>query len=147
MPDQSTRDALVANASLAPEAEMAAFRAAIDAKYALHVAAFEACDPGPILERFFTSDALWEYAGHPRRVGREQLRELFQGVIGEDRVAVRSIQSFVSGDSGWDLADYPVTPRDRTRQPWVFRQMFYWVRRDGDWKVNACIGFTLPQTI
>jgi ketosteroid isomerase-like protein len=124
--------------------EMAAFRAAIDAKYAMHVQAFEDGDPEPILDRFFTEDALWEYAGYPRRVGRAQLRELFEAVIGTDRVAVRSIRSFVSGDCGWDYADYPVTPRDPAKAPWVFRQMFYWVRRDGDWQVNACIGFTLP---
>lgn len=146
MPDQSTPDALAANAAPSPEAEMAAFRAAIEAKYALHVAAFEARDPEPILMHFFTPDALWEYAGYPRRVGREELRALFDNVIGEDRVAVHSIKSFVSGDCGWDYADYPVTPRDPGRTPWVFRQMFYWVRRDGDWKVNACIGFTLPST-
>ena len=124
--------------------EMAAFRAAIDAKYALHVAAFEAGDPEPILNHFFTEDALWEYAGYPRRVGRAELRELFDAVIAKDRVAVRSIRSFVNGDCGWDYADYPVTPRDPAVAPWVFRQMFYWVRREGDWLVNACIGFTLP---
>jgi hypothetical protein len=80
--------------------EMAAFRAAIDAKYALHVKVFEDGDPEPILNRFFAEDALWEYAGYPCRIP--------------------------------------------PRPPWVFRQMFYWVRRDGDWLVNACIAFTLP---
>lgn len=125
--------------------EMAAFRVAIDAKYALHVQAFEDGDPEPILTRFFTEDALWEYAGYPRRVGRTQLRELFDAVIRADRVAVHPIRSFVRGDCGWDYADYTVTPRDPSRTSWVFRQMFYWVRCDGDWRVNACIGFTLPD--
>ncbi len=125
--------------------EMSAFRAAIDAKYAMHVAAFEGGDPEPILRHFFTEDALWEYAGYPRRVGREELRELFDAVIRADRVAVYPIRSFVSGDCGWDFTDYTVTPRDTSKTPWVFRQMFYWVRRDGDWLVNAYIGFTLPD--
>ncbi len=124
--------------------EILAFRTAIDAKYSLHIKAFENGDPEPILQHFFTEDALWEYAGYPRHIGRAQLRTLFEAVIRVDLVAVRSIQSFVSGDCGWDYADYPVTPRDSSKAPWVFRQMFYWVRRDGDWKVNACIGFTLP---
>lgn len=125
--------------------EFAAFRAAIDAKYAMHVQAFEDRDPEPILTRFFTADALWEYAGYPRRNGCAELRELFNAVIGVDRVAVRSIQSFVRGACGWDYADYFVNPRDSSRAPWVFRQIFCWVREDGDWLVNACVGFTLPQ--
>jgi hypothetical protein len=38
------------------QSEMVAFRAAIDAKYAMHVQAFEDGDPEPILDRFFTED-------------------------------------------------------------------------------------------
>lgn len=125
------------------ELETAAFRKAIAIKYALHVEAFENCDPEPILTQFFTRDALWEYAGYPRQTGRQALRELFETVIHADTVTVRSIQSFVQGDAGWDYADYFVTPRDTRTPPWVFRQIFCWVRLDGDWLVNACVGFTL----
>ena len=130
----------------AARAEMRQFRAAIDAKYRLHVAAFEAGDPEPILQHFFTADALWEYHGYPRREGREQLRQLFESVIRSDRVAVHPIRSYINGDSGWDYTDYTVTPRDTSRPPWVFRQIFCWVRIEGEWLVNACIGFT-PATL
>lgn len=125
----------------AAPSEMQQFTAAINAKYRLHVAAFEAGDPEPILQHFFTADALWEYHGYPRREGREQLRRLFDEVIRSDRVAVQSIRSYVNGDNGWDYADYTVTPRDTTKSAWVFRQIFCWVRIEGEWLVNACIGF------
>lgn len=125
-------------------AELAAFTAAIDRKYAEHEQAFEDRDPEPILNNFFTQDALWEYRDFPRHVGTAQLRQLFNEVIAKDRVKVSRIQAFVSGDAGWDYADYRVTPRDPANTPWTFRQMFYWVRQDGDWKVNACIGFIVP---
>lgn len=126
--------------------EIEAFRAAIDAKYRLHERAFEDKDPEPILTRFFTPDALWEYHGYPRHEGREALRGLFEEVVQKDRVKVIPIRSWVAGDAGWDFTDYRVTPRDPDEPGWTFRQMFYWVRIEGEWLVNACIGFTLPES-
>lgn len=85
--------------------EMPAFRSAIDAKYTLHLAAFEAKRSGADPAHFFTADALWEYAGYPRHSRREELRKLFEAVIKADRVAVYPIRSFVAGDCGWDFTD------------------------------------------
>jgi hypothetical protein len=125
--------------------EHQAFRAAVEEKYRVHVQAFKDEVTEPIVTRFFAPDAVCECAGFPRHEGTEQLRTLFDEVTkaGHD-VAFRPIRSYVDGAVGWDFVDYPVRPRDPDANPFMFRCIFCWVRRADDWKVSACVGFTVP---
>lgn len=126
------------------DAEFEAFRAAVEAKYRIHVEAFEAGEAAPIVEKFFWDDAVWECAGFPRRSGRSELAALFAEVVKTGHVTFRPIRSSVCGDMGWDFVDYPVRPRDCSAEPFMFRCTFVWLRRDGEWRVHCCVGFTVP---
>lgn len=123
--------------------ELEDFKRAIRIKYDLHCHAFEVSDAQPIIEHFFTPDALWAGQGYPERRGRAELEPFFAEVVQLYRVSVRSLHTYVKGDVGWDYTDYPVIPRDTNESGWNFRPLFVWVRQDGEWFVNAVVSYQL----
>ncbi len=110
-----------------------------------HIAAFSAGDAQTLVDRFFTSDALWECSGFPCRTGRAQLMELFEQVVGTSDVEFILKDWRVSGGRGWTFVDYPVRPYARDQQGWTFRCLFNWVLGDDDWLVDSCVGFTIGE--
>lgn len=118
------------------------FEREIAVRYEAHVDAFHAGDAVGLVDAFFATDAVWEASGFGRVEGRDALIEFFDGVVGMSRVSFSPIRTFVSGDAGWSLVDYPVVPNDGA-PPFTFRCLFGWRRADGEWRANACLAFTI----
>lgn len=123
--------------------EQRAFASALRLQYAMHVEALSAGDVDSLLD-FFTDDAVWMGSGLPTRVGRPQLRELFMEVAGTATVRCHSLHTYVDGNTGWDMVDYGVSPRDPSVKPWVFRTVFQWVRREERWLCNGVLCYPMP---
>lgn len=117
----------------ADAAALQAFKAAIRKKYELKERAFAAHDPEPILTQFYTSDVISAAAGDKIHVGREQLRPLYAEVVKGNKVKVESVHTFVNGDSGWDWADFHVTPDDPQQAPFTLAILFLWTKVNGEW--------------
>jgi len=116
----------------AQESELDAFKQAIRAKYDMKEAAFAANDPEPILTKFYTADVISTGPDGKTHVGLDELRPLYQEVIGGD-VRLESYSSFVNGDAGWDWVNFHVDPNVEGEQPFSFKILFLWERIDGEW--------------
>lgn len=127
--------AFVATAAAAGEesAELAAFKAAVRAKYDMKEAAFAANDPGPIITRFYSPDVISTGPDGSTHEGREELWPVYSAVIG-GAVRIESYRSFVRGDAGWDWVNFHVTPPPESgEEPFTFKMLFLWERIDGEW--------------
>ncbi|MFL1453975.1 hypothetical protein ACJO5Y_05985 [Marinobacter sp. GN3S48] len=117
--------------------ELAAFRAAITAKYDEHCSLFNQEKADSVVSRFFTPDAIWSGQGLPERNGRTELLAMFREVVKTGRIDYHSLRSFVRGGCGWDYCDWYVTPLDSEQPGWCFRTLFCWVLLDEGWFCNA----------
>jgi len=54
-------------------------------------------------------------------------------VTRQSNVKVRSIHTWVSGNAGWDWANFYVTPKDPKDKPFSFAILFLWAREHGHW--------------
>ncbi len=114
-------------------AELAAFKAAIRAKYDMKEQAFRDNDPEPILTRFYAESAISTDNEGTTKVGRDELRPVYEEVIGAT-VRIESYNTFVSGDAGWDWVNFHVSlPPDAGADPFTFKMLFLWERIDGEW--------------
>jgi ketosteroid isomerase-like protein len=119
--------------SYADTSELADFKAAIRAKYDLKEQAFADGVAAPIVENFYSADVFSvDNEGNTHR-GREELRPLYEEVSKSSNVRVESVNTKVSGDMGWDWANFYVTPKDPAEQPFSFKILFLWQRIDGQW--------------
>ena len=116
-----------------PDAQLAAFKQAIRAKYDLKEKAFAAHDAETIVTKFYTADVVSVGEGEGVFIGRDAIRPLYQEVVRNNKVKVESIQSFVKGDAGWDWADFHVYPTDGKTEPFTFAILFLWTRVNGEW--------------
>lgn len=113
--------------------EMADFQAAIRAKYDLKEQAFADGTAEPILTEFYSEDVVSvDNEGNTHR-GREELRPLYEETTKFANVRVESVNTKVSGDMGWDWANFYVTPKDPAEKPFSFKILFLWERIDGKW--------------
>jgi len=113
--------------------ELAQFKAAIRAKYDLKEQAFAAGDPKPIVEQFYSADVLSvDNEGNTHR-GRAELLPVYEEVTRFANVRIESVNTKVSGDMGWDWANFFVTPKDPEEKPFSFKILFLWQRVDGQW--------------
>lgn len=113
--------------------ELADFKAAIRAKYDLKEQAFVDGDATPIVEHFYSEDVFSvDNEGNTHR-GRDELRPLYEEVTKSSTVRVESVNTKVSGDMGWDWANFYVTPKNPAEQPFSFKILFLWQRIDGQW--------------
>jgi len=125
--------------AMAADAEMAAFKHAIRAKYDLKEKAFAEHDPETIVTKFYSEDVISIGEGEALTQGREQLRNVYVEVTQThpNLVKIESFATNVKGDLGWDWADFHVTPEDQSVAPFTFKILFLWERRNGEW---VCVG-------
>ena len=113
--------------------QLADFKAAIRAKYDLKEQAFRDNDPEPILTQFYSETAISTDPEGKTKVGREELRPVYEEVIGS-LVRIESYDTFVNGDAGWDWVNFHVTfPPGVEADPFTFKMLFLWERIDGEW--------------
>ena len=119
--------------TMSPEAELAAFKAAIRAKYDMKEQAFHDNDPEPIINRFYSDRVIsTDYQG-VTHIGRDELRPAYEEVIGAF-VEIESFDTFVNGDAGWDWVNFHVSfPPQAEMEPFTFKMLFLWENIDGEW--------------
>lgn len=119
--------------SYAATGELADFKAAIRARYDIKEQAFADGVAAPILEQFYSEDVISvDNEGNTHR-GRDELRPGYEETTKFANVRVESVHTKVSGDMGWDWANFYVTPKDPAEQPFSFKILFLWERIDGQW--------------
>ena len=128
-----TRVAAARAAASSGSPQLAAFKAAIRAKYDLKENAFAAHDAASIVNHFYAEDVISVGEGEGIYIGHEQIRPLYDDVVKGNLVKVDSVYSYVNGDAGWDWADFKVTPLDPKVQPFTFVILFLWAREHGEW--------------
>ena len=117
--------------------ELAKFNKAIRTQYDLKEKAFADNSPDVIVEQFYSEDVFSvDNEGHVHS-GREALRSIYREVVPGHGVRIVSTRPHVDGNSGWDWANFYVTPDDPSQQPFSFIILFLWENRDGKW---WCIG-------
>ena len=87
------------------------FKQAIRSKYDLKEQAFANNDPGPILEQFYTENAISSGPDGATHYGTEELRHVYEEVIGAN-VRIESFHTYVNGNAGWDWVNFHVDPAD-----------------------------------
>lgn len=112
--------------------EMDEFKQAIRAKYDLKEHAFADNDPEPILEQFYTEDAISSGPDGTTHYGIEELRHVYEEVIGAN-VRVESFHTYVNGNAGWDWVNFHVDPAAEEEEPLTFKMLFLWEKIDGEW--------------
>jgi len=116
-----------------PEQELAAFKEAIRAKYDMKEQAFRDNDPEPILTRFYSPDAISTDNEGNTKVGTEELRSVYEEVIGAT-VEIESYKTVVNGGAGWDWVNFHVSfPPEAEIEPFTFKMLFLWECIDGEW--------------
>lgn len=116
-----------------PAAELAAFKAAVRAKYDMKEQAFRDNDPEPIINRFYSDQVISTDNEGVTHVGREEIRPVYEEVIGA-LVNIESFNTFVNGDAGWDWVNFHVSfPPEANMDPFTFKMLFLWERIDGEW--------------
>lgn len=112
--------------------ELDEFKQAIRAKYDLKEQAFADSDPEPILEQFYTKDAISIGLDGATHIGIEELRHFYEEVIGAN-VRVESFYTHVNGNAGWDWVNFHVAPADEGEEPFTLKMLFLWEKIDGEW--------------
>src|SRR5262245_24952707 len=121
-----------AKAAASPDSpQLQAFKKAIRAKYAVKEKAFANHDAETIVTQFYTADVISVGEGEGIFIGRDQIRPLYEQVVKDNTVRIDSVHTFVSGDAGWDWADFHVKPAKGA--PFTFAILFLWARVDGQW--------------
>ena len=112
--------------------ELDEFKQATRAKYDLKEQAFADNDPEPILNQFYSEDAISTGPDGTTHIGIEELRHVYEEVIGAN-VRVESFHIYVNGDAGWDWVNFHVDPADEGEEPFTFKMLFLWEKIDGEW--------------
>ena len=135
--------------TMSPEAELAAFKAAIRAKYDMKEQAFRDNDPEPIINRFYSDRVISTDNQGVTHIGRDELRPVYEEVIGSF-VEIESFDTFVNGDAGWDWVNFQVSfPPQAEMEPFTFKMLFLWENIDGEWwshgEMYALGEFDIPE--
>lgn len=115
------------------DTELALFKNAIEEKYEIKALGFETKDADLIVERFYSDDVIAVDSSGKSYHGRAELKKMYEEVVKIGTVRVESVSTKVSGDMGWDWANFYVAPDDPQASPIVFKIIFLWERRDGEW--------------
>jgi hypothetical protein len=125
-------------AAATDDAELAAFKASIRALYDLKEAAFAADDAAPIVERFYAADARSVFANDAHSyAGTAAFRQEYEAIVPGAEVRVESVATHVSGDAGWDWANFHVMPDDPQAEDFSFIILFLWARENGEWRCKG----------
>ena len=128
---------LLAASNVLASSEIEEFKDAIRAKYDIKEQAFADGVVGPILEQFYSEDVFSvDNEGKTHR-GRSELQPLYEQTTQFANVRVESVNTKVSGDLGWDWANFYIVPKDPAEQPFSFKILFLWEKVDGEW---WCVG-------
>lgn len=117
----------------ADAAELASFKAAIEAKYTIKEAAFAAADATPIINNFYTVDVIATDNEGKTLMGRAEIQPLYEELVQGFNVQVESVHTYVNGDAGWDWANFHVVPKDPNTEGFSFKILFLWENIDGEW--------------
>jgi len=122
------------NTALAAGGNLDAFKQAIRAKYDLKEQAFAAGDAEPIINHFYAADVVSTDNEGNTHIGREELRPLYEDVTATHNVHIESVYTHVNGDTGWDWANFYVTPKEPGgEEPFSFKILFLWEKVNGEW--------------
>jgi ketosteroid isomerase-like protein len=132
-PSAPTTAAAARSAASADSPELAAFRHAIRARYAIKEKAFADHDAETIVSQFYTPDVISVGQDEGIFVGRDAIRPLYRDVVRNNLVRIDSVYTFVKGDAGWDWADFHVQPTDGKTPPFTFAILFLWTKVQGVW--------------
>jgi hypothetical protein len=113
--------------------DLRAFKAAIRKLYDLKERDFAEGRDDHILGRFYSRDAVSVGEGEGISTGREDFRKIYDEVTRQSTVKVQSVHTWVSGNAGWDWANFQVTPRNAAEKPFSFAILFLWAREHGRW--------------
>ena len=123
---------ILPTAGAGEDAELAAFKEAIRAKYDMKEAAFAANDPEPILNKFYSQEVISVGPDGTTHLGREGIRPVYEEVIGGS-VRIESYATKVNGDLGWDWVNFHVNPNAEGQEPFTFKLLFLWEKLKGEW--------------
>ncbi len=115
--------------------ELAAFKAATAKLYALKEEAFAKNQVAPIVERFYAKNAVSMGPEGKPEEGREEFTTSYNAVVPSKNVKVVPIHSWVSGNAGWEWANFHVSSKDpkSEEKPFTFGILFLWAKVKGDW--------------
>ncbi len=121
--------------AVAGEPASAAFKGAIRAKYDLKERAFADGDAAAIVNQFYSADVISTDNEGNTHVGRDELMPLYEQVTATSNVKIESVYTHVDGNTGWDWANFHVTPKDpdSEQEPFSFKILFLWQKIDGEW--------------
>jgi len=118
---------------VATASEINEFKTAIRAKYDLKEKAFADGVAAPIVQQFYSEDVLSVDNEGNTHSGREELWPLYEEVTKHGKVKIKSVSTSVSGDRGWDWANFVVTPRHKDAAPFSFKILFLWEKVGDEW--------------
>lgn len=117
---------------MAEDAELAAFKKAIRAKYDMKEQAFANNDPKPILEKFYTGNVISTGPDGFTHMGTEGIRPVYEEVI-SGKVRIESYYTHVNGNAGWDWVNFHVFPAGPEAEPFTFKMLFLWEKINDEW--------------
>ncbi len=130
-----------ATATTSDSGALLAFKKAIRAKYDMKEAAFAAHDAAIIVNNFYAADVVSTGEGEGVALNRSQLMPLYEEVVKDNIVKVESFYTYVNGDTGWDWADFHVTPTNGKDKPFSFRIIFLWALENNEWMCKGDMYF------
>lgn len=126
----------VVGAIPAPDAaELAAFKAETRKLYDMKEKAFAEGKIDPIVNRFYAENAMSVGPDGKPYAGRAAFAESYAKVVPPFKVKVEPVHSYVNGNTGWEWANFRVSPKDpnSTEKPFTFAILFLWAKVGGQW--------------
>jgi ketosteroid isomerase-like protein len=119
--------------------ELATFQAATSKLYAMKEKAFAQGDVDPIVNRFYAANAISVGPEGKPYEGRAAYAENYSKIVQTYNVKVEPIHAYVTGNAGWEWANFRVAPKDAasTEKPFSFVILFLWAKVNGEW---VCAG-------
>lgn len=114
--------------------QLASFKKAIHAKYDLKVKGFEFNDANLIVEEFYTEDAITVDPEGKTYQGRAELLAMYKETVKIGTVRIEPVNTKVSGNMGWDWANFYLMPNDPVEAPIAVKILFLWEKVNGEWR-------------
>jgi hypothetical protein len=113
--------------------ELVAFKQAIREKYAIKEKAFAERDVEALVTRFYATDAITT-SDDGVVVGRDQRRATYATTMKTAySVKISSVFTYVKGNTGWDWANFQMSPLGSADAPFKARILFLWAKVNGEW--------------
>jgi Domain of unknown function (DUF4440) len=113
--------------------ELSVFKQAIREKYTIKEKAFAERDVEALVTRFYAADAITTSEGGVV-VGRDQQRATYTTTMKTAySVKISSVYTYVKGNTGWDWANFQMSPLGSSDAPFNARILFLWAKVNGEW--------------